>query len=344
MYEMKRVKLKQGTLAWEKARECRIGSSEVFDIVRYYASDEELQNCGISAEKFKSEKPYTTAWALYHKILDDGIYHKEALPPELAEYGHAVEPYGISILQKNRNKKLKAAEVFISKKLIASLDIAGVVEDVDLIDFNYGLGKPKIGQRFVCEQKSMNPQVIKNGLPFKYIIQAQYQIAMTTYNFYILQLMILKEDTVFIRGKICQMSRKKKFEYLQNNLSVNHYYFKNNEHLSQLIYTCLNRFFDAVDNHIEPTAFIQYDSGKHILESIRINTYYNKDLVIDYDLGPYVALKEKEDIAKANRQDELQRIIELAKKFNVSKFASNDTTASFSKDGKFLLKKPKEKK
>ena len=54
---MKKVKLKQGTLAWEKARESRIGSSEVFDIVRYYSTDEELQNCGINAEDFKSEKP-----------------------------------------------------------------------------------------------------------------------------------------------------------------------------------------------------------------------------------------------------------------------------------------------
>ena len=108
---MKKIKLKQGTLLWEKARATRIGSSEVFDIVRYYASDDELQNCGINAEDFRNEKPYTTAWALYHKLMDDGIYKKEALDPEYAEYGHAVEPYGVYVLQKGRAKKLRPGEV-----------------------------------------------------------------------------------------------------------------------------------------------------------------------------------------------------------------------------------------
>ncbi|MEG2021596.1 MAG: hypothetical protein RR087_07460, partial [Oscillospiraceae bacterium] len=78
---MKKTNLKQGTLAWEKARESRIGSSEIFDIVRYYATDEELQNCGISAEAIRAEKPYTTTWALYHKMQNDGIYQRGELPP-----------------------------------------------------------------------------------------------------------------------------------------------------------------------------------------------------------------------------------------------------------------------
>ena len=233
--------------------------------------------------------------------------------------------------------------MFIDNRLIASLDVRGTAEDIDMIDFHYGHGIPRTGEKFVCEQKSINPQIIKNGLPFKYIMQAQYQIIMTKCNFYILQLMVLKEDTVFIRGKICQMSRKKKYDYLNKNMSVSHYYFKNNEHLAQLIAACLERFFHAVDNHKEPTAFIEYDKTRHILESIRINTYFNKDLTLPYDLTTYLCLKEKEDIAIKNRKDELQRIVELAKEFNTSRFQSdNGLTASFSADGKFLIKKPKE--
>lgn len=80
---MKKVRLKQGTLAWEKARETRIGSSEIFDVVRYFATDIELQNCGINAEKFKKESPYTTAWALYHKMLNDGLYKKQFWNPKM---------------------------------------------------------------------------------------------------------------------------------------------------------------------------------------------------------------------------------------------------------------------
>ena len=108
---MKRINVKQGTLAWEKARQNRIGGSEVFDIVRYYATDQELQNCGFNAEDFRSEKPYTTAWALYHKVLNDGLYHKEELAPEFAEYGHAIEPYGVYVMNRRRVKKLKPGRV-----------------------------------------------------------------------------------------------------------------------------------------------------------------------------------------------------------------------------------------
>ena len=338
---MRRVKLKQGTLAWEKVRETRIGSSEIFDIVKYYATDEELQNCGINAEHFRAEKPYTTVWALYHKILQTGFYHKEELPPEFAEYGHAVEPYGVRVLQNGRQKKLKPGEVWIDNNLIASLDIAGTAEAIDVRPFDYGYGTPKIGQRFVCEQKSMMPQVIKNGLPFKYIIQAQYQITHTKADFYILQLMVLSNDTVFNRGKICQMPYSKRYNYLDENMKVSHYYFKNNEHLSMLIKECIKRFFDDVGNSREPNPFIAYDTPRNIIESIRLNAIYNDKLIFNYDLGEYIRAKRAEEEAEIKRKAEQQKIIELAKENNVCRFRSEDgTTAAFAKDGSFRMRFP----
>lgn len=336
---MKKVKLKQGTLAWEKARESRIGSSEVFDIVRYYSTDEELQNCGINAEDFKAEKPYTSVWALYHKIKNDGLYHKEALHPMFAEYGHAVEPYGVRVLQKGRAKKLKPGEVFINERLIASLDISGNAEEIDIRPYDFGSGKPKIGQRFVCEQKSIMPQAIKKGVPYKYIIQAQYQITMMKASFYILQFMALKEDSEFIRGKICQMSLKKRYEYLDNNMTVSHYYLKNNVHLSRLIEECIKRFFSDVDNNNEPAAYIEYDTPKNIIESIRLNTYFNDKSTHDIDLSLYAKLKSEEDEAILKRKNELQKIVDIAKENNVCRFRSPDgTTAMFVKDGSFRLR------
>lgn len=339
---MNKTKLKQGTLAWEKARATRIGSSEIFDIVRYYASDEELQNCGINAENIRAEKPYTTAWALYHKMRNDGIFQRQELPPELAEYGHAVEPYGLSVLREGRRLKLKAGEVYISDQLIASLDISGFSEDIDVRPFDYGAGMAGSGKRFVCEQKSIMPNVIKNGLPHKYIIQAQYQIAMTGADFYILQIMVLDNDTTFERGKIVQMSTQKRRQYLQDKMTVTHLYFQNNEHLAMLIKTCVNRFFSDVDGYNEPTPFIEHDSQRNIIDSIRANTYYNKGLSLEFDLSEYVKAKGNEDAAKKSRQDCLQKIIEAAKEFNASRFKSKDgTTASFSADGKFLVRPPK---
>lgn len=339
---MNKVKLKQNTLSWEKARSTRIGSSEVFDIVRYYASDDELQNCGINAERFREESPYTTAWALYHKILNDGIFKREELAPEYAEYGHAVEPYGLRVLQRGRSRKLKAGEVYADDRLIASVDISGLAEEVDIKPFDYGNGYPRIGQRFVCEQKSMMPRMIKNGVPFKYIIQAQYQIMQTEADFFILQIMILKDDTVFNRGKICQMSPSKRYKYLDdNNMDVMHLYFQNNVQLSCLIKVCLDRFFEDIDNQNEPTPFIVDDSTRNIMQSIWLNSAFDSKKRLEWDLEEYVMTKSKLDLLERRRKGIIQGLVELAMKNNACIFDSpTGHTAKFSRDGKFLIKDP----
>lgn len=335
---MKRTKLKQGSLAWEKARATRIGSSEIYDIVRYYASDDELQNCGINAEAMREELPFTTTWALYHKIKNDGLYRHEALEPEYAEYGHAVEPYGVKCLQKGRSKKLKPGEVYVSERLIASLDVSGIAEEIDMVPFNFGEGMPIAGQRFVCEQKSMTPQAYRQGIPFKYIMQAQYQITMTGADFYILQVIVLREDSPFIRGKICQMSRKKRYEYLDKNADIRLIYFRNNPHLAQLIKVCIERFMEDVKKDREPTPFIECDSKRNIIESIRLNTGYRDGRTVTFDLGLYAQLKEAEAAISRRKAAEMQRIIEAAKANNAVMFASDGMSAKFSKDGKFLFK------
>lgn len=335
---MKKVKLRQGTLAWEKVRATRIGSSEIFDIVRYYSTDEELQNCGINAEDFKSENPFTSVWSLYHKLRNDGLYRKAAIEPENAEYGHATEPYGVKKLQQGRAKKLRPGEVYVDDRLIASLDIAGIAEEMDCVPFVNGSGTPQVGQRFVCEQKSLRPNVIKKSLPYKYIIQAQYQILKTKADFFILQVMVLDEDTPFIRGKICQMSKPTRYKYLDKNMKVGHCYFKNNEHLARLIEACISRFFSAVDNGDEPAAFIATDTQKNIIESIRENTFYNDKYEQPFDLSAYARAKAEEEKAKANKAAEMQKIIDFAKEHNTCRFRSETAVGLFDKAGRFILK------
>jgi hypothetical protein len=338
---VKKVKLKQGTLVWEKAKSTRIGSSEVFDIVRYYATDDELQNCGINAERFREESPYTTAWALYHKILNDGVYKREELAPEYAEYGHAVEPYGLRVLQRGRGRKLKAGEVYADDRLIASVDISGIAEEIDIVPFDFGYGKPKSGQKFVCEQKTMNPLVVKKGIPYKYIIQAQYQILKTKSDFYILQIMILNEDNVFLRGKISQMSPIKRYKYLDDNMTVKHLYFHDNIQLSCLIETCLDRFFEDVDNMNEPTPYIVDDSTRNIMKSIWLNSSFDSNKRMEWDLNDYVTTKSKIDFLERRRKGMIQELVEHAMCNNACIFDSpTGHTAKFSRDGKLLIKDP----
>ena len=340
---MDKVKLTQGTLQWERARETRIGSSEVFDIVRYYASPEELQNCGINAEKMMEEAPYTSAWALYHKMLGDGLYQREALAPEYAEYGHAVESYGVYVLRKGRKSRLRPGEVYASDRLIASLDIAGVSEACDCVPFDVGYGMAAAGKRFVCEQKSMHPERYKAGMPIKYIIQAQYQAAMVGADFFIIQVMVLRNDTVFERGKITQMSALQRRKYLSEHMDVHHVYFRYNEALAALIVLCLERFFTDVDSRAEPTPYIAVDSAKNIISSIRSNAYFNSDATVRFDLTEYITAKARQEAAERERRAQLQKIVEAAKEYNAVRFLSQDgASASFSKDGRFLVKPPKE--
>lgn len=341
---MKKTQIKQGTRAWENIKESRIGSSEVFDIVRYYATDSELQNCGIDAQKFKNELPFVTTWALYHKVLQDGIYQKPLLEPEYGEYGLAMEQYGLKVLQEQRSNKLKKGEVFISDKLIASLDISGISEDVDIKPFDFGNGAAKAGERFVCEQKTITPY--KTTLPLKYVIQAQYQISMAKCKFFILQAMILENDTPFERGKIVALansSKTKFFNYVKDKVKVQHIYFANNEALAQLIKVCINRFFEDVANRKEPKPFIEVDKVSQVIVSIRQNSFYNPSLIKEYDLSDYAAKKKAEKEAEKARKESLQKLIEFAMENNCSRFNSaSGHTASFSSDGKLLLKEPKE--
>lgn len=340
---MKKAKLKQGTLAWENARETRIGSSEVFDIVKYYATPDELQNCGINPHDFLEENPYTSVWALYHKVLRTGYYQRAELPVALSEYGHALEPYGALWLQRDRVNKVKRGDVYVTDRLIASLDTSGVAEQVDEEHaFDYETGHPEVGQKFVCEQKTMMPIKFKQGIPFKYIIQAQYQVMCIQADFFILQLMVLDNDDEFIRGKICQMSPKKRRDYLAKHLRVHHIYFANNVPLAQLIKKCLERFFADVDAKNEPTPFIAQDSQRNIINSIRANSLFNENMELEISLETVIAAKAGKKLATDIFTEAVQEMVNAAKKHNACKFKDHKLgrTAQFSKAGSFLIKDP----
>lgn len=343
---MKSQKIKQGTRAWEVAKETRIGGSEVFDIVRYYATEEELQNCGLDAKKFKEELPFVSAWALYHKLINDDVYQKPLLEPEYAEYGLAMETYGLNFLQKDRTNKLCKGKVFMNDKLIASLDISGISEEIDVRPFDFGNGIVRVGEKFVCEQKTISP--FKDSLPLKYVIQAQYQLILSNSKFFILQAMILDNDTPFERGKIVSLaetSKKKFLEYVQDKVKVQHIYFNYNDALAQLIKVCLDRFFNAVENRIEPTPYVQVDKVSSIIKCVRQNSFYNPDLIKKFDLSDYVQCKKNYDEADRLKKEALQKIIEFAIANNCSRFVGDDGySASFSSDGKFLVREPKEPK
>jgi hypothetical protein len=278
-------------------------------------------------------------------LLKDGLFQRAELEPALAEYGHAMEHYGRGLLQYDRANKLKHGTVYADNRCIASLDIEGTAEMMDQMHgFDFGSQHISIGDKFVCEQKTLFQY--KDKLPVKYVIQAQFQITMTKKDFFILQVMILKNDTEFERGKITMLAEKspaKLAEYLEGKVAVNHYYFANNEALAVLIKLCLERFFADVDKRREPQAFIETDSQKNIILSLRANSFYNDKMVLDFDLTRYAQLKDAEKAAEQARLDELQKIVDLARANNASRFKCDTYTAQFSANGSFLVNPVKER-
>ena len=205
----------------------------------------------------------------------------------------------------------------------------------------------RVGEKFVCEQKTISPY--KGHLPLKYVIQAQYQISMSKANYFILQAMILNEDTPFERGKIVALANTNKskfFDYVKGKVKIQHIYFNNNEALAQLIKVCIYRFFEAVEKREEPAPFIQIDNISNIIVSIRQNSFYNPELAKEYDLTKYIKLKKECDLAELNKRQEMQKIIEFIMDNNCSRLFDSVSgySAFFTSNGRFLLKEPKESK
>lgn len=97
-------------------------------------------------------------------------------------------------------------------------------------------------------------------------------------------------------------------------------------------------------NRNEPKPFIEVDKVSQVIVSIRQNSFYNPSLIKEYDLSDYAEKKKTEKEAEKARKEALQKLIEFAMENNCSRFDSaSGHTASFSSDGKLLLKEPKEK-
>ena len=160
--------------------------------------------------------------------------------------------------------------------------------------------------------------------------------------------MILDKDTPFERGKIVALantSKKKFLEYVKDKVKIQLIYFNNNEALVQLINVCLDRFFADVENRKEPKPFIVVDSVSNVMTSIRQNSFYNPDLIKEYDLSEFATCKDNFEKAKKAKEDAQQKIIEFAMQNNCSRFAgANGYSAMISSNGRFLLKEPKEVK
>ncbi len=181
------IKLKQKSNAWLDLKDTRIGSSEIYGLVKYYIKDEELESLGINSTEFK-EKPYTTAWEIWHKFMSKDIYVRKPLEWVLAEYGNSIEKFAFKWIQKKENFKygecaFNEGEVYTNDNdiRIASLDIEAMINSTEIFqDSNGNDISLKDDNEFVVEVKAMSKfkvskdKIITSGVDWKYILQLQY--------------------------------------------------------------------------------------------------------------------------------------------------------------------------
>ena len=96
---MKTINVKQKTEKWLDIKRSRIGSSEIFGLINHYITPQELQNAGVDSDKFNDD-PYITAYQLYHKLKNPGLYIEPEFDYMLSKFGHKIERFVLDHLRK----------------------------------------------------------------------------------------------------------------------------------------------------------------------------------------------------------------------------------------------------
>lgn len=152
----------------------RIGSSEIFTLVQYYLSDQELLNFGIQPTSVRGEEPFRTAFYLYHKVR--GTLPKVIeLTRAMGDFGLAAE-YVAEKWMKEQGYEVSRPEQVVVGNRVASADF--MVRSKTVINQDGVIIPPNTD--FIVENKTFVPQMLKKvkaeGIPFKYICQLQYQL------------------------------------------------------------------------------------------------------------------------------------------------------------------------
>ena len=269
MFEkLKEVELKQKSNEWLNLKDTKIGSSEIYGLVKNYIKPEELESVGINSYEF-TEKPYTTAWELYHKFVNRDLWIRKPLTWVLSEFGNSMEKFAIRWIRKKENFKygdavFKEGAVYASENdiRIASLDIEATVNSTDIIQDangnNIALGQDR---DFLVEVKGMSKfkakkdKILTDGVDWKYILQLQYQLWCKDVNWGIISVFELMSDTLDKRGYIIRCAEtmnKKDYKYIDEATKKKMFFYKRLPQYAKIFELALKRFQDDVKFKNEP--------------------------------------------------------------------------------------------
>ena len=256
--------IKQNSAKWHNLKKSRIGSSEIFTLVSYYNTQEQLQNAGVDIDKFK-DSAYITAYQLYHKLKNPKLYNEPLFCDKLSQFGSRIEDYVFNLVQKKSAlATYKRGRVIYNKDggndiKIASIDIEGKANSRQIIeDCNGNKISLVDSPNFIVECKGMSnfkafhKDIANIGVDYQYIFQLQYQLYCSGFDWGKIFVVSLDSDSEWTRSAIVHMPKAKAFKYLDKNSKHYEFIYKARPEYFFLIKNALERFQFDLRAGVEP--------------------------------------------------------------------------------------------
>lgn len=318
---MKKIQIQQRSLAWLNMRATRVGASQAWAIVQYYATDAELLAAGIDPVVARGDinKPYQSAYALYQQIK--GNPYPENIDQWDSQFGEALESW-----VRSKYATAPKAEVYYDDLNICSLDMADAVDG------------PWVAP--VLEIKSRRK--IADDLPMSWQMQVSLQCrAKGVTRAGILQIALdamdehLRTCVAFAYEKMPRKDFLKYFDGLDKQIDFRE--FERNDRLLALYDVCAGRFWSDVNADTAPIPTLA-DEPNASAATVLLGSYVDNT---EYDLTRYAKLKALESRVSAAVKAEKQKIF-VACKTNRAATVSDATgrTGKWSAAGAFLMKQP----
>lgn len=319
---MRKVNLKQGSIQWLSARSSRIGASEAYAIIRHYASENELLNCGIQPDDIISEVPFIGVYALYQKIAAGATLNNISIWD--SEFGHALEAWF-----KNKFSVKPKSPVYLDHQSIVSLDA---------ID---GSGCEYVPDGAIVEIKTNRHKTTK----LAWVIQATLQCAAAQRDEAYIAVISLFDVSEARRGAVVNayntMGKRKFFKYIDTlNPQVDVIKMEYNPKLFALWKVCLERFFYDLKLNLPPLPIIGEIKDKSSIKELLSN--YNDEVnIAEEELLEYEKscrlLKEAQEYKNITEQ----KLFEYSVKNKARALKSENMMAKWSASGALLLKRLK---
>lgn len=319
---MKKINIKQRSIEWHNLRATRVGASEAWALVQYYATDSELLAAGIDPKLARDEinKPYKSAYALYQQIK--GNPYPASIDIWDSQYGEAVEAW-----VRAQYATAPKAEVFYDKTNICSLDLADAENGPWAAPVVEVKSRRQIAAEFPLSwQMQVSLQCRAKGVTHAGILQ----IAMKSFD---------ERLRTCVAFSYMNSTRKKFLRYfdgIEKELDFRTY--ERNDRLLALYDVCAGRFWSDVNADKTPWPILA-DEPNSSAVTVLLGSFVRTGM---YDLSRYIELKNLESNIKKAVAAEKQAIFQhCAGTACIAVEDANGNRGHWSAAGSFLVKKGK---